>query len=220
MKNIEKNIFIILLMTIIILLTLTIYSIINKKYKIEILTKLGNDIIKNIDKKSNINIEEKKYETEKIKINYPYIEKLSDKTNKKIKEKIFKNINTSAKIKYEIKISNEKIISILFYGTKDENNYNEVININPKTEKFIKPIDIFINKNKPISILKSEYLEKQMEIDYLDSKTYIDLLKENIEIYFTKEKLGIINTPQTTEAPYINIEIEYNNLKNNFIEEN
>lgn len=224
MSTVDKKIFRVFLIIIIILIGIIAISYFKTKDEIEILSKTGNEIIKTTKQKTkDIQVSNKIYEDENKFINYPYINDASEKINEKIKSFALQEENT--KLNYEIKFINENLISIVFYGKKDNNNYSKALNI--LNENIIEPEETFKEKNEMAIILKStyasEYLEKNGEIlkqAYLDNLEYENLLNnENISVYFTKENIGIIvnNIPNGLKD-YISIEINYNELNNHFIE--
>ena len=223
MKELDKKIFIILLITILILIGFITLSYFKQKDTIKIFSKSGNEIVDSITM-SSLNIIPKVYQSENISINYPYIEGASNLVNDKIKEFALANVGN---INYEIKLNSSNLISIIFYGTVDNKNYSDVLNID-MSGNTIMASDIFNDKNEPIVILKSTYTSKYLKdlgstlkLDYLKSISYTDLIdSSDIKTYFTNGGIGIImsNIPSII-GYYINVEIPYTDL-DNFILEN
>ena len=225
MKGLDKKIFIVLLITILILISFITFMYFKQKGIIKIFSKSGNDIVDNVVISSS-NIIPKVYESESISIRYPYIEGTSSLVNDKIKEFALTHIGTESYINYDIKLNSTNLVSIIFYGTVGGNNYSDVLNID-MNGTIITPSDIFEDKNEPVVIIKSTYTSKYLEdigstikLDYLNSKSYTELLdSSDIKVYFTNDGIGVImcNVPKLV-GDYINVEIPYSDLNNYFIE--
>ena len=223
MNTVDKVIFRVFSVIIILLVSVMTLLYFRTKNNISVFTKKGNDIVKLVNAPQDKVITNKVYQGENKLINYPYVDGMSESTNEKIRTYAIED--GVVQLDYEIKFKNENFLSIVFFGKKGNSNYSKTLNI--YNGDVIDSDEIFKDKNEMTVILKSVYASEQLENkgfilmqNYLESLSYEDLLNsDNINVYFFENGIGIIlKSVPNSFTKYVGIEVNYNDLNNHFIE--